>query len=188
MELANVPFALPKGEGAKSPTMLRFNARMGGSLEGEAVSYDTPIDKFELKTPASVEIPVGGVRADSVFFAWACTRNWKILFQNNASSNVLKLSFKFEDGTEESAAVRIGSEIGDCRQAQAGDLRNAKLGASFQNPSNGDGEVADIYVFEWKSQFPERKLKSIQIKCEGNPPYDPMIFGISVLESSKTFI
>ena len=187
-ELASVPFIFPKAESPSASSMLRFNARTGSKIDLKTITYDTPIDRFEKETPLSVEIPANNIQADSIFFAWTSTRNWKILFQNNSSSSVLKITFKFTDGTEDSVPVRFGSEIGDCRQAQSGDLRNAKLGISFQNPANGDGEVANIFVFEWRNQSPEKKLQSIIIKSESNPPYDPMIFGITVLEASNTFI
>ncbi len=183
--LAGVPFALLQASAVQAQTMIRLNARQGTPLEGQEVLADTPIDRFDLPTPPAVRIPCDRLHAQTVYFAQTCTQNWRIKAQ--ATGRVVAVyKIAYADATEESVPLLIGEQIQDCRTERA-PTRSCALGIKFANPRNGPGETASLYVFAWENPHPERKIVAITLESGRNPPYDPLLFAITVKEAKEKF-
>ncbi|MFG0250158.1 MAG: hypothetical protein ACF8OB_14820, partial [Phycisphaeraceae bacterium JB051] len=183
--LNDIPFRLLAQTPQQQQTMLRFNARIGSELEGQKVMFDTAIDKFQIKTPMSVSLPIDRAHASHLYFAHASSQNWKIKAQNTGSV-VYRVDVEYENGTTQQIPMLMNRDIDDCRSASA-QSRNSQVGLRVKNPNNGHGEVATIYVSSWTNPYPERKITRITINSAANPPYDAMLFGMTMRQADEAY-
>jgi hypothetical protein len=185
VELNNIPFRILAMTPQQKQTMLRFNARVGSELEDQTVMFDTAIDQFEVKTPTSVSLPIARAHASHLYFAHASTQNWKIK-PHNIGSVVYRVDVEYDNGTTQQIPMLMNRDIDDCRSASA-QSRNSQVGLRVKNPNNGHGEVATIYVSSWTNPYPERKITQITITSGINPPYDAMVFGITMRQADEAY-
>lgn len=185
--LRGIPFNFINSENDKQSTMIRLNSRCGTPFENKEILYDTPIDRFEEKTPPYIRIPVNRIQAETIYFAHTSSRNWKIISAAPVrTKRVCSYRINYSNGTSVTIPVNLGSEINDSRNS-AKDGRNMIAGLSFQNSANGQGEIASISVFPWVNPHPEYKIGSIDIVSASNIPYDPMLFAITYKEFGHKF-
>lgn len=180
--LSGVPFRFLLGSAAKPNTLIRLSGLAHAEGSEEAV-YDTPIDRFENPTPKSVTIPLGRVQAQTIYFAHAATRNWKMKSEQGL---VCTYRIVYEDETSESVPLMLGRDILDSRNNPA-ETGSCSIGLTCPNPKNGMGETFTVGVFAWSNPYPERKIRQIEIISGGNPQSDPMVFAITIREAKETF-
>jgi hypothetical protein len=185
VSLAQLPFRILPDVSTQPQTMLRFNGRIGSTLEGQSVMFDTPIDQFTQLTPLQMTLRVDRIQVSHLYFAHASTQNWKIK-PANIGKLVYRVQVEYEDGSSQSIPMLMGRDIDDCRSASS-QSRNSHVGLRVSNPNNGNGEVATLYVSTWANPYPERKITALKIISAQNPPYDPMLFAITARQSEMAF-
>lgn len=183
--MQNIPFRILPQTAQQLQTMIRLNGRVGSELENKPIMFDTPIDQFTLKTPVKMTFPMDRVHASDLYFAHASSQNWKIK-SSNTGKVVYRVQVEYEDGSSQMIPMLMQRDINDCRSVSA-QSRNSQMGMRVQNPKNGNGEVASIYISRWSNPYPERKIVKLHLVSAKNPPYDTMIFGITMRQADVTF-
>tara|TARA_Y100000589_G_scaffold331841_1_gene387391 strand:+ start:2540 stop:7621 length:5082 start_codon:yes stop_codon:yes gene_type:complete len=184
--LHGIPFDFAKATDQNPATMVRLNARVGTSLEGQKVQADTPIDQFDEITPTSVSIDMARVHASKIYFAHATTYNYRIKTLGK-DTNVCQYRINYADGTDAVMNITLKREIQDARKRYE-DGRYLLMGTQFLNPKNGDGEMMAIGIYTWENPSPEKKIRSIELIISGqNPHMDPMLFALSYSEFAGAF-
>ncbi len=183
--LNDIPFRLLPQTPQQQQTMIRFNGRIGSELQDKPVMFDTAIDKFEQTTPMSLSLPIAREHASHLYFAHASSQNWKIKSANTGML-VYRVEVEYENGTTQQIPMLINRDINDCRSASA-QSRNSPVGLRVQNPNNGNGEVATVYLSTWTNPYPERKITQITLRSAANPPYDAMIFAITMRQADEAY-
>ncbi|MBR0459706.1 MAG: hypothetical protein IJJ26_10760 [Victivallales bacterium] len=178
-----IPFRLPVESKAAPHAMLRLSALWALPKEA-AVRHDTAWDKSDVTTSKTI-IRLPAAQANALHFIATATHNWKINAYKTGAT-IAFLNLVYTDGTSARLPLVNKLNIHAARDVEYPVPQATRILVN-DITCNAPGDKAKIYHIPWLNPFPERKIKYLEIQSAGNPPFDLLVFAITLERTALEF-
>ncbi len=180
-EFNGVIFQIP-AEGATNANSI---IRLSGSSRVKYLGvFDTPVDQF-VSGNDTIAIPLPCQQVEALHLLIGATQNWKLASLRTGDA-VAKLRIIFCDGTNAEEIIFIGDRI----RAMV-DTKSAKRATvALRSPitCNPEGSMGQFFQTRYLNPHPEKKIDRLEVESMHNPPFDLIIFAITVERTNLEFI